>query len=62
LLEGFEGRFESGAPGGSGLGAVEEDSPWESWARTAGAVRTRNAATGSRHRAMVLWRTIGCCI
>jgi hypothetical protein len=53
---------ECGASGGIGLGAVEEDSPCESWACDAGTVRRTKAATGNSHRAIALRRTVGRCI
>ena len=61
LLEDF-GRDESGAPGGRGLGAVEEDSPCESWACDAGTVSRTKAAAGNNHGVIALRRAVGHCI
>ena len=54
---------ESGAPGGRGLGAVEEDSPCESWAACdAGTVSRTKAAAGNNHGVIALRRAVGHCI
>ena len=57
LFEDF-GWDESGDPGGSGLGSVEEDSPGEFCAWDAGTVKSMKTAVGNSHRAIALQRAV----